>query len=138
MKLFLFISLLFMFFLSIAQEPPKQDWTKYIDECKVAINGNIVKLPLTPPCKTVKKNNEKYVNVELYKNIKIALVVGEPKDYVIDKFNIDCSNQSVAIQLDKDNTVTSFAKYKKGGGTICPNNAPDPKWYWSYIELGYF
>ena len=53
-------------------------------------------------------------------------------------FNKDCSNQSVAIQLSQDNKVTSFAKLERGGGTVCPNNAPDPKWYWSYVELGYF
>ena len=126
-----------MSFFSWSQEPTKHKWTKYIDKCQVTINGELVKLPLIPPCVVVKKNNENDVNIEIYKHKKIALIVGEPEDFLIDKFNKDCSNQSVAIQLRQDNKVTSFAKLERGGGTVCPNNAPDPKWYWSYVELGY-
>ncbi len=117
--------------------PNTPGWTKLLDKCQIRISGNIVKLPLMPPC-TQAVNKDGTPKIVEYEGRRVSIVIGHTTDfkYLQSKWEYvkegdGCSKHSVGISLDDKTTPIEVSK-PTGGGILCPNYAIDIKWFWSY------
>jgi len=113
------------------------NWTELLDKCQIRISGDIIKLPLMPPC-SVALNKDGSPRVVEFEDRRVSIVIGHATDfkYLQSKWEYvkegdGCSKHSVGISLDKNTKPIEVSK-ATGGGILCPKYANDIKWFWSY------
>lgn len=144
MKTILFFILFLIPFLSSSHEEETQNWTSNLDTCQITVDEVKVTLPLIPPCFQAKNGEGGSPNIEEYEGRTISIIIGTTDNFDGIKKHWDyvteedyCSEDSVAINLDKNGRPIEISQPIKGGGLLCQNFIIDIKWFWSYEWLEY-